>query len=149
MTGKIFFNNYSKEGTVFSIPFEGPFIRVWKDKEDKLHFSTRKQIDADNSFWGNKEKKFKDLFLDNGGKEFLELIDFPTGIINCFSVMDQEFITRSRIDMRNNETVIGYIYSTDLQGNIIENTDFDSRVFYRHIPENMSDLLPTKEELSW
>lgn len=143
-----FFNNYSKEGTVFSIPFEGPFIRVWKDKEDKLHFSTRKQIDADNSFWGNKEKKFKDLFLDNGGKEFLELIDFPTGIINCFSVMDQEFITRSRIDMRNNETVIGYIYSTDLQGNIIENTDFDSRVFYRHIPENMSDLLPTKEELS-
>ena len=82
-----FMNNYSSEGTIFSVGLEGPFFRVWKDREDVLHFSTRKQVDADNSFWGNKQKKFKDLFLDNGGREFLESVEFPAGVTNCFSII--------------------------------------------------------------
>lgn len=144
-----FVNNYIREGTVFTISFPGTVLRVWKDREGVVHFSTRKQIDAINSFWGNKNKKFVDLFLQNGGQNFLDNITLEEGTTYCFTIIDLELITRTRLDLRDNETVIGYIGCFDNEGNFIERSDFfKDNVFFNYKPSNMNNIIPTREELS-
>lgn len=128
--------------------YEGAVIKVWLDKEGVPHFSNTKRIDCRTSFWGNKEDKFETLFMENGGHSFMESITPETSgtLTHHFMLMNKNLVITSRIDMRDNETIVIYLGSVDLGGNILEISNIDPKIYHYHM--DRTDVLPSKEELS-
>ena len=127
--------------------YEGAVVKVWFDPSGEIQFSNTKRINCRTSFWGNKENTFEKLFMENGGSKFIDSID-PTsskGLTHHFMLMNRNLVITTRIDMRDNETIIIYLGSVDLEGNILEISDVDPKIYHYHI--DRTNALPSKKEL--
>lgn len=135
-------NNY------FTPYYEGPHVKVWFDDSGELRFSNDNKIDCKNSFWGNKEEKFWDLFYNNGGEKFIK--KFPDemkkiGLTHHFMIVNKNLLITSRVDLRDNDTIIVYLGTTLLDGKILEITSIDTEVYFYN--PDRSNVFPLKEEL--
>ena len=145
--------NLSKlvEGTdnKITLCYEGAVIKIWKDEKGVSHFSNTKNIDCSNSYWGNKQDTFETLFMENGGENFMNLFEKEESywaLTHHFMIMNKNLINTSRMDMRNNETIIIYIGSVNLDGEILESQNISPEVYYYHIDN--THTLPPREELA-
>lgn len=128
--------------------YEGAVIKIWKDEKGVSHFSNTKNIDCRTSYWGNKEDTFEKLFMENGGLNFMDLFEKDESYWNLthhFMIMNKNLINTTRIDMRDNETVIIYLGSVNLEGQILEIQNIIPEVYYYHV--DTRNALPSKEEL--
>ena len=144
------FKNFvtSQGGKGYFTPcYEGPLIRICHHN-DELIFSNYNKINCRNSFYGNKEDKFEKLFFENGGQKFIESLTEESkkaGYSHHFMIVNRDLLITSRLDMRDNETIVVYLGTTTLDGKILDIALIDNNVhFYNYDPMN---LLPIKEEL--
>ena len=131
----------------FTPCFEGPLIRI-SFHEGKLLFSNYNRVNCKNSFWGNKEETFEKLFYENGGQKFVDSLTETkeSGYSHHFMIVKKNLLITSRIDMRNNETIIVYLGTTTLEGQILEFTELNPEIhFYNH---DKGNVFPLKEELA-
>lgn len=142
------FKQYFKQenSNTLSLCYEGPLFIVRFDEDRNYHFYNTKKFDCSNSFWGNKDEKFGDLFLKYGGQKFLDQVDKVSGISHHFMIETPSLFTTSRVDFRNNECIIVYLGSVSLDGTILNPSSFPPEIYYYHKIENYN-FLPTKEEI--
>ena len=129
--------------------YEGAVIKIWKDENGSSHFSNTKNIDCKNSYWGNKEDTFEKLFTENGGENFMKLFETDQSywsLTHHFMIMNKNLINTTRMDMRDNETIIIYLGSVNLCGEIFEIQNILPDIYYYHI--HIENALPLMEELS-
>ena len=133
----------------FTPCYEGPHVKIWYDDSGEIHFSNDNKIDCTTSFWGNKEETFGKLFFENGGQKFVDKLTSDVkrlGYTHHFMIINKSLVITSRIDLRNNDTIIVYLGTTSLDGKIFEITFLDPEVhFYNHDKRN---VFPSKEELA-
>lgn len=133
----------------FTPCYEGPHVKVWFDEDKEIRFSNDNKIDCLKSFWGNKEETFGELFFKNGGDKFVEKLSEETkipGYTHHFMILNRNLLITTRLDMRDNETVIVYLGTTTLEGKILEVTSIDPEVYFYNI--DRANVLPLKSELS-
>lgn len=126
--------------------YEGAVVKIWFDLEGNLQFSNTKRIDCRNSFWGNKDDKFEKLFMENGGEAFVNSLKLGLNLTHHFMIMNKNLVITSRIDMRDNDTIIVYLGSVTMTGDILENSSIDEKIYHYH--SDRTNALPSKEELS-
>lgn len=129
---------------------EGPVVKIWFSRDEDGNyvpmFSGTKRVYCEESFWGNRDKKFGNLFRENGGDSFLESLsddEKKEGISYYFIIMDRSLVITSRVNMIDNETIVFFIGIVDIDGNISMPPEFDEGVFYQH--NDRSSVLPTSE----
>lgn len=131
------------ENTYATVGYEGAMVK-FQVTEDRTFFSNTNKIDCRNSFWGDK-KKFYDLWYENGGRKFSENIENSI-LTHHFMIMNENLMITSRMDLRDHDTVIIYLGSVDLEGNIHQLAEIDPEIYYLHT--DRSNVLPSKEELA-
>lgn len=133
----------------FTICYEGALVKICYDDNGELQFSNNSKVDCRGSFWGNKEETFFKSFNENGGDKFIAGIEQSKtpNVFHHFMLMTRNLVVTSRIDMRDNETIVVYLGSVDINGNIINPSSYSREVYHYH---NIVDrnVLPTREELS-
>ena len=129
---------------------EGTVVKIWFSQDDEGNyipmFSGTKKVFYEESFWGNRDKKFGKLFRENGGDMFLESLsddEKTEGLSYYFIIMDRSLVITSRINMLDNETIIFFIGAVDIAGNISMPDEFDDSVFYQH--NERTSVIPTAE----
>lgn len=112
-------NDYSSitDSVCVSTCFEGPMVKVWKDLSGNVHLSTNNKLDCTNSFWGNKEERFGELFYSNGGTLFTERYATNT-VTHHFMVVTRSLMNTSEIQIGDNDCVVVYLGSVDHQNEI-------------------------------
>ena len=136
------FLNLFSENTYATVGYEGAMVKV-QLKEDLL-FSNTKRVDCRSSFWGNKEETFYKLWHENGGERFLSKLE-PSDLTHHFMIMNSNLVITSRMDMRDHDTIIIYLGSVDLEGNILQMNQIDPEIY--HLYTSRDHVLPSKEEL--
>ena len=131
------------EKTRATVGYEGAMVKV--QLRDELLFSNTKRVDCRNSFWGNKEETFYKLWYENGGEAFLSKLE-PSDLTHHFMIMNSNLVITSRMDMRDNDTIIIYLGSVDLDGNIQDINQIDPDVYYLHT--SREHVLPSREQLA-
>jgi len=140
----------SDQDSYFLTPcVEGTVVKIWFSQDDGNYipmFSGTKKVFYEESFWGNRDKKFGNLFRENGGDMFLESLSDDQkieGLSYYFIIMDRSLVITSRINMLDNETIIFFIGAVDIGGNISMPDEFDDSVFYQH--NERTSVIPTAE----
>ena len=107
-------DNYSAitETTCVTPCFEGPMVKLWKDLSGNVHLSTNNNLDCTNSFWGNKEERFGELFHTNGGALFTERFATNTHT-HHFMVVTRSLMNTSEIQLGDNKCVLVYLGSVN------------------------------------
>ena len=140
----------SKDSTNFhfTICYEGALVKLCYDDKGELQFSNNSKVNCRGSFWGNKEETFFKVFNENGGDKFIAGIEQSKtpNVSHHFMLMTRNLVVTSRIDLRDNETIVVYLGSVDINGNIINPSSYSREVYHYH---NIVDrnVLPTREEL--
>ena len=113
--------------------YEGPLVKLWWDLDGSPHLSTTNKLECTNSFWGNKEERFGELFYKYGGAKFIEncggdkdQLFYKYGgtkfIENCggykemthhFMIMTRDLAVLSDIRLGDNECVVVYLGTMD------------------------------------
>ena len=124
------FFNFCKQfkNPVFTHCFEGPLIKFWYDSYGVKHLSSQKNIDCMSSYWGDKTKRFGELFYKYGGKTFEEHVDKKPNLTHHFMIIEPSLMVTTRVDIFDNECVLVYLGTVDLEGNKF-NIDYDPEVF--------------------
>lgn len=123
--------------------FEGPMIKVWKDLSGNVHLSTNNNLDCTNSFWGNKEERFGELFHSNGGTLFIERFATNTHT-HHFMVVTRSLMNTSEIQLGDNKCVVVYL------GTVNHKSEFsmlapDTDVF---VQQESYYNIPSKEKMA-
>ena len=133
----------------FTICYEGAMVKLCYDDKGELQFSNNSKVDCRGSFWGIKDETFFKVFNENGGDKFVAGIEKTKtqGISHHFMLMTRNLVVTSRVDLRNNETIVVYLGSIDLSGNIINPGSYSREIYHYH---NIVDrnVIPTREELA-
>ena len=133
----------------FTICYEGAMVKLYYDDNGELQFSNNTKVDCRGSFWGIKDESFFKIFNENGGDKFIQGIEHgkTRGVTHHFMLMTRNLVVTSRIDLRDNEVIVVYLGSVDLNGNIVSPDSYSREVYHYH---NIVDrnVLPTREELS-
>lgn len=114
----------------FTSCFEGPLIKIWYDSEGNRHFSNLRKLDCSNSYWGDKTKRFGDLFTTYGGLKFEEVVPKTKHLTHHFMIIENSLMVTSRETIFDNNCVIVYLGSIDLEGQKC-NLDYDDSIFYQ------------------
>ena len=147
-TPEIFNSYFTPENkNILTICYEGPLIMVRFDNPEEYQIYNNSRHDCTGSFWGNKEEKFGDLFLENGGQKFIDTVDRIPGIAHHFMLMTPSLLTTTRIDFRNNQCIVVYLGSVSLDGTILNPSTFSPEIYYYHEIKG-TNFLPTREELN-
>ena len=143
------FNSYvNPENTnTLTICYEGPLVMLRFDESENPVLYNCSKHDCRESFWGNKDEKFGDLFFQNGGQNFLDKVDKISGISHHFMLMTPSLMTTTRIDFRDNDCIVVYLGSVSLDGTILNPNTISPEIYYYH-EINGCNFLPSKEELS-
>lgn len=102
----------------FTECFEGPLVKLWYDSEQKRHLSTTNNMDCENSFWGNRQERFGQLFKDYGGDLFEkhitgnELYDYT----HHFMIMTNSLFVTLDYNLGPNYCVLVYLGSVSKEG---------------------------------
>lgn len=100
----------------FTHCFEGPLVKVWYDSDGERHFSSQRRIDCTKSFWGDKTKRFGDLFTKYGGQRFDEMCSKTPNQTHHFMIIEPSLMVTTRVDIFDNECVIVYLGTVDTEG---------------------------------
>lgn len=119
------FKNY-----YFTHCFEGPLVKVWYDSDGERHFSSQRRIDCSNSFWGDKTKRFGELFTKHGGQCFEKNCSKTPNLTHHFMIIEPSLMVTTRVDIFDNECVIVYLGTVDLEGKRTM-MEYDDSVFYQ------------------
>lgn len=133
----------------FTVGYEGPHVKVWWDETGEVHFSNDNKVDCKNSFFGNKEKTFWKLFNENGGEKFIEKLPSDVkklGNTHHFMIVDRELLITTRVDMRDNETIVVYLGTTTLDGKILDVIFIDKEIYFSN-NEDRANVFPEKSVL--
>lgn len=143
------FKNYFSEqaNNTISLCYEGPLVILRFDEKGKMHFYNTKRLDCRNSFWGNKNEKFGELFMDNGGARFVDSVEKIPSISHHFMIMTPSLMTTTRADFRNNQCIVVYLGSVSLDGTILNPEKLSPDVYYYHKISN-NNFYPTREEVA-
>ena len=114
----------------FTSCFEGPLVKLWYDSEGNRHFSNLKKLNCSNSYWGDKTKRFGDLFTNYGGLKFEEVIPKTKHLTHHFMLIENTLMVTSRETIYDNDCVVVYLGSVDLEGKKF-NLDYDDSIFYQ------------------
>lgn len=112
----------------FTNCYEGPLVKLWYDSKGKLQFSSQRKVDCKESYWGDKDKKFGDLFIKNGGSNFIEKTSTTPGLTHHFMILEPSLMVTTRTHLNNNECALVYLGTVDLQHSKY-NIDCDPRIF--------------------
>ena len=132
------------ENTYATIGYEGAMVKL-QYSENQTFFSNTSRVDCRNSFWGIKEHTFYKLWYENGGEKFINSIEH-SNLTHHFMIMNSNLVITSRMDLRDHDTVIIYLGSVDLEGNILQLDKIDPEIYYLYT--DRSNVLPSKEELA-
>ena len=143
-------------GNYFTTCFEGPLVKLWWDLDGEPHLSTTNKLDCKNSYWGNKEEKFGDLFETYGGKTFLENYKGSKSLTHHFMILTKNLSVMSDFDIKDNKCVIVYLGSMnrdDFSFTMIDTKTFEDGVFIENeenLPQsdNFKILYPNVTKIS-
>ena len=122
--------------------FEGPLVKLWWDSDQVHHLSTTNKLDCTNSYWGNKDERFGDLFYKNGGEKFLNECQ-QRQLTHHFMIMTPSLMVTSDIDLKDNDCMVVYLGSMSKKG-YYSNIERNEQIFYYQ----SFNTIPTKDVLN-
>ena len=113
----------------YRLYYQGTHVKVWKHDE-KWMISTFNNPEASNSHYMNPKEKCGHLFDKFGGMYFKDNVNHVENNTHHFILVTKSLTVTSKIqDLYNNECVIVYIGSTDINGLRYE-LKFDNKIFF-------------------
>lgn len=131
----------------FTTCFEGPLVKLWWDLDDQPHLSTTNNLDCKNSYWGNREERFGDLFQKYGGQSFIDNYKGSKELTHHFMILTKDLSVSSDFGIKNNKCAIVYLGSMDRNNfsfRMIERDVFENDTFFDVFIEN-EESLPESE----
>lgn len=114
--------------TFFGFCYEGPLIKLWWDLDGEHHLSTTNKLDCRNSYWGNKEERFGNLFYKHGGQKFIEECSQNKNLTHHFMILTKDLAVTTDLKLRN-DCYIAYLGSMDRGDCIFSMIDYDTDIF--------------------
>lgn len=114
--------------TSFGFCYEGPLVKLWWDLDGEHHLSTTNKLDCRNSYWGNKDQRFGELFYKNGGENFIEQCSENKNLTHHFMVLTKDLAVTTDLVLRN-DCYLVYLGSMDRLDYTFSTIDYDTDIF--------------------
>lgn len=120
-------NNITPD-TSFGFCYEGPLVKLWWDLDGEHHLSTTNKLDCRNSYWGNKDQRFGELFYKNGGENFIEQCSENKNMTHHFMILTKDLAVTTDLELVNSCQVV-YLGSMDRTDCTFSMIDYDTDIF--------------------
>ena len=114
--------------TSFGFCYEGPLVKLWWDLAGEHHLSTTNKLDCRNSYWGNREERFGELFYKHGGANFVEQCSENENLTHHFMILTKDLTVTTDLELVNSCQVV-YLGSMDRTDCTFSMIDYDTDIF--------------------